>query len=487
MRLTAIAAGSTMLAASFAGLVEAAEITEQGARNLQAELTRFLPDWLAKSGFIAVTPDGTRYAIVYQFAKLLEGVDSKVLTVDGLQPMKMFAAPLDGGLWKVEGNDSIDISGQAKPPGEAATHFNYSVGTFVYSGVFDPAITYFRSGESRVKDLRATSITGSDKVVFRLEDLLQTFGAVDGSDGATVDFTSNSTGSSFYQQMTSRNPDVTIEVRAENVAAQADAKGVLARELRELVIFLADHLQEERLTQASSARLKELVRASMPMFSSAQETVTASNVSVTTHAGDFGLRQVAYNLSLSGLSEASRLGLSFSTDGFDLGSLRVPAAYAPFVPETTETQIHVPGLNFRGFVDDVLKFDLANPENISPAELEKAGKAIFPNDTVTVEFPKIAARSPAYDLEVSGNVTSSVSRSDQFALDASIYARDYDATIAAVQKAARSDPQLNQLSLGLMMAKGFAKTEPDGRQRWDVRIGSDGSVSVNGQVLTGAR
>ncbi len=35
------------------------------------------------------------------------------------------------------------------------------------------------------------------------------------------------------------------------------------------------------------------------------------------------------------------------------------------------------------------------------------------------------------------------------------------------------------------MVKGFAKTDPDGRQRWDVTVIPDGTVTVNGQQLKG--
>jgi hypothetical protein len=36
------------------------------------------------------------------------------------------------------------------------------------------------------------------------------------------------------------------------------------------------------------------------------------------------------------------------------------------------------------------------------------------------------------------------------------------------------------------MAKGFAKTDPDGRQRWDISVAQNGSVTINGQVIKGA-
>jgi hypothetical protein len=33
------------------------------------------------------------------------------------------------------------------------------------------------------------------------------------------------------------------------------------------------------------------------------------------------------------------------------------------------------------------------------------------------------------------------------------------------------------------MAKGFAKTDPDGRQRWEIAADENGTVTVNGQVM----
>jgi hypothetical protein len=37
-----------------------------------------------------------------------------------------------------------------------------------------------------------------------------------------------------------------------------------------------------------------------------------------------------------------------------------------------------------------------------------------------------------------------------------------------------------------MMAKGFAKADPDGRQRWDIDLARSGAITVNGQVVKGA-
>lgn len=36
-----------------------------------------------------------------------------------------------------------------------------------------------------------------------------------------------------------------------------------------------------------------------------------------------------------------------------------------------------------------------------------------------------------------------------------------------------------------MMVKGFAKTDADGRSRWDISVSRDGAIAVNGQVVKG--
>ncbi|MGO7565644.1 hypothetical protein ACC754_42765, partial [Rhizobium johnstonii] len=47
------------------------------------------------------------------------------------------------------------------------------------------------------------------------------------------------------------------------------------------------------------------------------------------------------------------------------------------------------------------------------------------------------------------------------------------------------DHDLNQVSFGIMMVKGFAKTDADGRSRWDISVSRDGAIAVNGQVVKG--
>jgi acylphosphatase len=61
----------------------------------------------------------------------------------------------------------------------------------------------------------------------------------------------------------------------------------------------------------------------------------------------------------------------------------------------------------------------------------------------------------------------------------------YDKIVAALQEAAKTDPQASQAFTGALAIKGFAKTLPDGRIEWVINAKHDGSVSVNGAMLKG--
>ncbi|MBB4565969.1 hypothetical protein [Rhizobium leucaenae] len=114
---------------------------------------------------------------------------------------------------------------------------------------------------------------------------------------------------------------------------------------------------------------------------------------------------------------------------------------------------------------------------------DKLQQAMFPDGTMTINFPKISAVSGLYDIEASGSMRGWLNEKDRVSMKMTVFARDLDKTIAAVQDAAKTEPDLSQLSFGLMMAKGFAKTDPDGRARWDVSIADDESVTINGQAI----
>ena len=102
---------------------------------------------------------------------------------------------------------------------------------------------------------------------------------------------------------------------------------------------------------------------------------------------------------------------------------------------------------------------------------------------MTVEFEDVSAVSPIYDLQVSGKMTVYPDEKDRHSADVTITMRDFDKTITYLQRNAAKVPQFAQASFGLLMMKGLARKGDDGAQIWDLAVGEDGKVLINGQPL----
>jgi hypothetical protein len=226
------------------------------------------------------------------------------------------------------------------------------------------------------------------------------------------------------------------------------------------------------------------VRDALPLFVSIDETVNADNLSVVTDKGRVGLSKLTYSFKVDGLTKASSVGFGMRAENLKLDSSLVPADYQALLPDTAVVEVGIPNMNFAAATDILLQTDFSAEEGLSSRKSKEIEQAIFPSNKLTIDFPQISATSGVYDIAVSGQMVADLQQTNRYALQVTVLARDYDKTIAFVQNAAKTDLQLNQVSFVMMMAKGFAKTDPDGRQRWDVAVAEDGTFSVNGQVMT---
>jgi hypothetical protein len=167
-----------------------------------------------------------------------------------------------------------------------------------------------------------------------------------------------------------------------------------------------------------------------------------------------------------------------------LDSPVVPASYHAFLPKSIDMQIAVPDMDFAAFSDEFMKIDFSAGSN-SEESGKQAAEKLFHDGILVVDLPKFTAVSDVYDIDVTGRLQGRVDTQKDYSLQASVLARDLDKSITAIQELAKSDPNLQQVSFGMMMAKGFAKTDPDGRSRWDISVAGDGSVAINGQQIKG--
>ena len=466
-----------------AGASHGAEVSEQGAKDLRNTLTHFLSHDLADSGFLTVKPTSNRYEITYDLAKFFDKVSSSDFSIAGLKPLTMFAEPAAKGLWNIDGDNSFDVSAHSKMGDGPATDVQYALASLVYSGVFDPAISYLRSLDVTAKDLKLSSASGAEKIEASAAGLTYKLSSVDTAKLGTVDVLTKGAMPGFYEKMTGQTSG-SAEVRADNFDFDAKVTGVPVKELRDLLHFVFEHVKAKKLSKSGSNKFEKLVRDALPLFASLDETAVASNLSVVTDAGKVALSKLTYSFKMDGLTKASSVGFGMRAENLKLDSSVVPAGYEALVPDTAVIEVGIPDMNFAAAADILLQTDFSAQQGLSSENGRKIEQAIFPNDKLTIDFPEISAISGVYDVDVSGKLVSDLQQTNRYVLEMTVLARDYDKTIAFVQNAAKTDPELNQISFVMMMAKGFAKTDPDGRQRWDLAVAENGTFTVNGQVMT---
>jgi len=483
MRFKAVAAAA-VLAAGVAGATQAADVSEQGAKDLFNNLTYFLPDDIAKSGSISVKPAGSQYEVTYDLKALFDKLDITGFEISGLKPLTMLAAPLDSGLWNVEANNALDITAKSKPGSGPDTEFRYALASSVFKGVFDPALHYLQSADLQGKGITfstTTSDAGVQKNDGTIDSIGYTLSSADSGEAGRLDVKMNGGLQSFYDKISSG--DATLaEIKVAAIDFDAGVTKLPLKAVNSILHFVSEHKDQKTLSDADGKALKALLMDALPVVGSFDESISAKDISVTTPFGEGGLQKLGYFVKLAGPAKAMNFDVGLNAAKLTLATGLVPEDYIAFIPDSVDFQVQVPDLNFSALTEVFQETDFSKHDGAEAVDA-KLQKAMFPDGTVTINYPKISAVSSLYDVEASGSMKGWLDEKDRVSMKMTVFARDLDKTIAAVQEAAKTKPDLSQLSFGLMMAKGFAKTDTDGRARWDIDLSDSGSVTVNGQVM----
>jgi len=485
MRFKTIAAAA-VVAAGVVGGAQAADVSEQGAKDLYGNLTYFLPDDITKSGAISVKPVSAHYEVAYDLQKFFDKLNVTGFDISGLKPLMMLATPLDSGLWNIEGNNAFDVTARSKPGSGANSEFRYALASSTFKGVFDPALHYLRSMEMKGNGITFTTKTADENNSVQKNDatadsIAYTLSSADSGEPGRLDIKMNGSLQSFYDKVST--DDATIaEIKVAAVDFNVGATKLPLKAANSLLQFISEHKDEKTLSDADSQAVKALLMDAMPIIGSFDESIAAKDIAVTAFDAKGDLQKLGYCFKMAGPANAMNADFGLNAEKLALETGLVPEDYIAFIPDAADIQVQVPNLNFSAVADIFQQADFKNPESDTALD-EKLQKAMFPDGTVTINFPKISAVSGLYDVEASGSMRGWLTEKDRVAMKMTVFARDLDKTIAAIQEAAKTKADLAQVSFGLMMAKGFAKTDTDGRSRWDIDLSDDGRVTVNGQVM----
>ncbi|TXI11282.1 MAG: hypothetical protein E6Q76_02730 [Rhizobium sp.] len=477
MRSRIIAAA--VFSMGLAGISQAADINDQGARDLRNILTHSLSYDLAHSDFVTVKPAGDQYEITYDLAKFFDKINSSAFSVTGFKPLSLFAQPLERERWHLTGDNSLDIALHSP-----TSDIGYSIASSSFDGIFDPAIEMMRSMGIKSSGVKFSSVGNGPRSGRKIDATIDSASfahtITDSSEAGKVDLQLQGTLQSLKEQFTLRPDASPITFSVDSVDTNVTATSLPVKELRALIRFFVQHVKAKQLSQSGSEKFEELVHRALPVFGSLGKTVTLNNALIATDKGKVGVKRIDYSFKMDGLTKASNVDLELRAEQFTPDADLIPAAYSAFLPTALDVQLGVPNINFEGLIDTGLDAIATRAEPVSGETLKRT---MFPSGYGTLEFPKISAMSGVYDVEISGQLKGSTKPHSGYSLQATILARDFDKTVAAIQEAAKGEPRLNNVSFGLLAAKGFAKTDPDGRLRWDITMDEDRTVTVNGQVM----
>ena len=102
-------------------------------------------------------------------------------------------------------------------------------------------------------------------------------------------------------------------------------------------------------------------------------------------------------------------------------------------------------------------------------------QALMPRGNVTITLGPSQLLAKLYDLTADGSTTAGPVAMPTG--QAMVKLRGMDETMAALQSA---PPDVQQMSAGLLLAKGLGKAEPDGSLSWKIEMTPAGAIMVNG-------
>jgi hypothetical protein len=461
----------------------AAPVTEAGARQIAEKLTYYLPKSIVDTGFLKVTAGTQRYELSVDIAPLLKNLKPGEFSISGLKPFVQYLTPQDDGTWKVEANDSFDVSGFFTAEGKKSD-FTYVIDKFAFDGIFDPELAFARTANASLEKMRFSSRSGPSNVDLGIDSFKSDTRAENVANGV-ADMVSNFSAKGLSEVISDPNAGpVTITAGSLDGRAQIDKLGIAA--LRDLVVFALDKIKADgkTLTTDEDARLKALIKANVPFTENLAEDFHFRDVKVQAQGMQLGLSDVGYKLDFNGIKADTRVGFEFSVADPTIPAGLLPPGAEGAVPKSASVGVAVTGLNVEGMISYILEHaDFTKTPPLTPEQSKEIDGIILPDGRMHLEFTNVAAKSDIYDVSLTGTMMVNPDDSEKPEADITITARDLDKTVNYLQANADKVPQFGQASFMLLMMKGFGKQEADGTMTWNVKVDRTGKVLVNGREM----
>ena len=454
-------------------------IAEPATPDGAARLTSVFETYLGSTpGVVSVVPDNESYRATFDFNPIFALGAAEGLT-GTVTPMELVLTDQGDGKWGVAQDQAFEL---ALDLPDALT-LDMRAETWRWNGVFDETLQAFVSSEGETTGLRVAETlidpaASGMEIVYTIEEMTFASSAGAGSSGG-VDSRVSYSARGIVE--TIRAPDgeetplpISATIKLDTYDLEGGVKGMRSKDIYALLAWIVAH-PSEAAVQADLAGLSEVVDAALPFFEAVNLTGDITDISVVTPFGAGGADGARIAVDMNGVVPDGYVREMISFKGLSLPEELMPEWVPPLLPRDATLDFAVEG------------FDLATPAGILLERLAKGDvkstpegdaallQAFLPDGKVRISMGPGGIASGIYDVDFNGSVEAGPAEEPHGS--AVIGARGIEAVLEALNDA--PDDVRQGAVPALMMMRGIARPEAEGRFVWNIEVTPEKKVIVN--------
>ncbi|TGQ79407.1 hypothetical protein EN850_19380 [Mesorhizobium sp. M8A.F.Ca.ET.207.01.1.1] len=456
-------------------------VDNQGAKQLSDDLSRYVGKQALDKGILKVSAEGDAYKIVFDFKALAATFPDQKMVKFDFAPYALLVKPRSDGSWDV----SMDFSQSASfefngPEGKQSTRFSIKDGKG--SGVYDPKLAAFSSATSSIAGMTMSSQDAKQQMDASAGAGTATLSAAKAANGG-VDFTTTQKIANFVEAIKFNDPEsglnFPVTVKSPELSVEASGKGVQTKPLLDLLAFAVAN-EDEKTLKANQAQLKSLLLAALPVWERIDGTYGFKDFAVDSPIGTFGATQLGIAFGSDGVAQNGKISYGIKASGLTVPQQLLPSWSVALLPTDIDLNFGGASIDLDSMAKKAIEaFDL-NQDPPLPAEFGDQLKADFLAKTPKVVIGHSTVKNKDMEIALEGEMTTFGQKPDA---NLTVDVAGFDKIMEHLQEAAKAEPEVGQYVPVALMAKGFAKTLPDGKLEWAINTKADGSVTVNGVML----
>lgn len=471
--------------------------TAGSAAALQAGLVAYLTALPFDRGIVRVEPDPIGERITIAPAEALGALVGSPVR---FAPLSFVVSRRDDGNWNVFSRDRPDVAATPEIEGQAQ-RFEYRQEAQHFKGVFSPELGVFLEGEGAARGTTSVQGDAVTRSTTTVGSTTLTTSARPGAEGGT-DLEFNQSYQDYRQtnlvtlpagEVDATKPDAApasfgFEVNLASVETSGTAKSAQTRAIRDLYALVIRNVSalsadaEATLAGPFGGELRDALRAALPLWLSLDAEGKARDVKLTSLYGELALAEAAQSVRMTGVATDSGVDVDLRLGGLQASSPLLPPWAATLVPEEIALGFAVSGADLRTAADIALEgLDFSQDPPLS-ADAQARLTEHFSATRLVTRLKPSRIRAEDFDVTFSGDVALAGLAP---AANITVEGTGLDRTIATLQGAAATQPELYQAVGFLQFAKGFGRSKGEDRFEWVVAVASDGSVTVNGTTVKG--